>query len=361
MRVRPVASADFEAVTRLCELVFGRDVGPADQWVWKLERNPYAGRVEALGWVLESGGEVVGFLGNVPQLLWVGGREVTACFTTAYAVHSRFRFGGLQLAEAFARQECAELLGNATASAPAARIFARFGFVPVPGCDEVLYLPLDVVRFGQATLRRAGLSLRTSRLLGRLAGPLLSLYRWSRVRGPAARPSVETSTPPEALDALALVGRRWRDAYPVTNPRGREFLQWRLSEARSPHGTPAIILAHQDSRPIGYAVWRVRSPEAEYGWVRAELVDLCCSPDRPEVFDALVAEMAAQVRRSGATFLEVRFLSSAWRLRLREFGWLRRRTPSNPLLIRFKGSGGEAVLESLPLWHLTPLDGDAAF
>ena len=160
---------------------------------------------------------------------------------------------------------------------------------------------------------------------------------------------------------MAHVGRRWREAYPVTNSRDREFLEWRLFRLRSRHGAPAMLLAHRDSEPAGYASWRIRSPETEYGWVRADLVDLCCSPDRPEVFDTLVAEMAVQARRSGATFLEVRFLSSAWRRRLRRFGWFRRRTPSNPFLICAKGSHAEALLETLSSWYLTPIDGDAAF
>ncbi|MGH7774972.1 MAG: hypothetical protein ACREQA_22320 [Candidatus Binatia bacterium] len=350
---------DFEEVARLCEAVFGH-ASPRQHWIWKLQDNPYVSRVTAVGWVLESKGHVVGFLGSIPQPMWVGHHQVTACFATGYAVLPEHRFAGLQLAQAFSRQDSVELLGNATANQPAERIFSRFGFVPVSGSDEILYAFLDSSKLVVGLARRYRWSRAASSALGWLAGGPLALYTDWRVSGPQPARGMEVSGADDALHAMADVGQCWRDQYLVTNPRDQTFLQWRVFHAATDHAAPAVAVARRGGRPVGYACWRLRRLDTSTGWTRAELLDLFCSPNEPEVFDTLVAAVVKQAKQARASILQVRFLSGQWRRRLQQYGWLRRRTKYVPLWIKAVDPHCTALLPRMDDWYFAPLDGDAA-
>lgn len=123
--VREAVFEDCEAATELLRrlgliMPEGRDAVRA-HWdrLWRTNPAMLESRPKpALGWVLEDGGRMVGFFGNVPLLYDLGGRAVMVADASQWGVEKAYRHHTPRLADAYFDQVNADLLLVTTAIKP---------------------------------------------------------------------------------------------------------------------------------------------------------------------------------------------------------------------------------------------------
>ncbi len=249
------------------------------------------GSQAALGWVLEDGGRIVGFFGNIPQVSYFGGRPVKVSSARAWAVEKEYRDHTPRMCEAFFGQDTADLVLISSANAPAGKRCLEFGgsAMPQPGYDEILYWPLDASAFIRAGLRKKGHGGVASWVGGILGGVVLN----ARMRLSGGRPFA-------ALDGIRVIGlddidERFDELWQLKLKqcpdrllacRNAETLRWYIGLSQQSSETRVISLS-RDGRLEGYAV-AVREDAPAIGLKRLKIADLFVAGDDPSAVDALL-------------------------------------------------------------------------
>lgn len=363
-RIREVRFEDHPAVESLLERV-GLSGYAHDLWVHRWERNPlFRGSSAPLsqGWVLESGGSIVGYLGNIPHSCRFGEREFVAAATTAFAVLKGFRKHSLPLSMEFARQEGVDLLLSTTASPPAARIFQYLRFRPVPqrNYDSALYLVINPAKLVGAYLERAGVP-GVLRPLGKaIGGTALSAYRAIR-RRPFAdlREGDFEVLLPDAIDGTfdALWERKMRERSVLLAERSREWLRWHFCMPGGEENI-SIVCAREGGRLMGYAVIR-KELAAAGGLVRTRILDLLAEEDRPATIDRLLGGCHSAAVAGGSNLLEMAGFPWFVRARFLRWGAWSRQFPCWPYFYLAANPELARELEREDAWYACPYDGDA--
>jgi len=349
LHLRPLRADDHLPVQAL----FARQGWPQRSragWDWALFDAPER-RVTGVpaGWVLESAGGVVGFLGNLPQRLWCQGRPVTAATCTALLVDAAWRGQGGALLRAFSTQTGTRLLYSATAnplSAPLYRMY-RYQAQAAPGLDEARRWVADGGAFlGQALqtqAQRLGLGAAWPARLGRRPW-----YRVRRVLGwlgwPAA-PTAERSPqpagqvlrwqPPPGLDMRSAdtplpgpCGDAWQAWWAqmlVAQPglqadRRPATLAWRLADPDLAERLAVWLLHDAGGRMQGLALARAVTP-ARPAAPRVEILDWCVLPDAPLPAQAtLLAAVGDWAAHLGLPFMEAKRFTGVARQQLAALG-----------------------------------------
>ena len=99
--VREASLDDEPAVQTLCERNGLERERSDSAWRWIWEGNKYYNDDWPLGWVLESNGEVVGFIGNIPRPYTFQGKLWIAGVARSLAVDREFRSYTLKLIATF--------------------------------------------------------------------------------------------------------------------------------------------------------------------------------------------------------------------------------------------------------------------
>lgn len=272
VRVRPVADEHIPQVEVLLEEGF--EVPPDrarayfDMW-WR--KNPSKRDDIPGGWVLETGGgEVSGFMGNIPVPFQVGGRREIAVGGTSFYVRPAARgLPSLQLVKALVGQKNVGLILNTTAAEGQDTLFKRFGFSEVSSSrdDMEYWLLRDLARMGDFALSKGLVPTRWTGLakLGlvplRLGSPLARLViDWKSGGGRQGRYAcVESGECDESFDAL---WDKSRDRSSTTLWRDRETLNWLcFSDAVRDKRHLIQCIDTQTSELIGFFVFDVEKQE----------------------------------------------------------------------------------------------------
>ena len=363
-RIREVCFEDHPGIESLMEQA-GLSRYPHDIWVHRWKENPTIRENStplSQGWILESGGAIVGYLGSIPHSCRFGQKILVAAATTAFGVLSRFRKYSLALSIEFLRQRGVDLLLNTTANAQAARIFQYLEFRPIPqqGYGSALYITISPTKLVDAYLKRAGFSGVLPQLAGTISGMALSVYQLLRGRPfrNLEERKFEVVSPDEINEGFdALWERKKRERQVLLPERSREWLRWHFFLPDG-GGNISVVCACEGERLIGYAVVR-KEQVAETGLVRSRILDLVAEEDRPSIIDRLLGGCYLTAATDGSDFLEMVGFPGFVRERFLRQGAKSRRFPCCPYFYLAKDPILAKALERPSSWYGCPYDGDA--
>jgi hypothetical protein len=364
--VREADWGDLDAIAALTRAIgWGDTFAGSAKRLWAENPAAAAGgpRVPG-GWVLEVGGRVVGFLGNLAQQYHYRGQVLRAVTATNLVVAQEHRGQSLQLVMAFARQGGADLLLNTTASAQTSKIFQflKFDRIPQPNYDRSSYWVLRPARFLTAGLRKKGYAAALSKVAGVALAPALRGEMWVRRRGPRAAPGRLAIRDVPGGEAGADFDDLWRrklaEGPKLLALRDAATLRWHFAAAGRAQ-PPVLLGAYDGDRLAGYAAV-IRRDAGHLGLRRAYLADLVAERDDPAVVRPLLAAAARRARADGADMLEaVGFPEHFQRL----FAEIRPFTLMNeswPFLYKAARPELHRELAAADRWHACMYDGDGS-
>lgn len=363
--LRTAEASDFASVARLGRRL-GQGTDSVENWKRLWIDNPAVQSglaVSRIGWVLESGGTVVGFFGSIPLLCEFQGSTLVAAASCRFAVDPEFRSFSHLLVSSFLRQKDVDLLLNTTATPAAGRMMTASKAAPLPQADydKVLFWVLDSRRFMESVFRK--LDVRPSLVAaGSLAGAI-ALGTEMRLRGrtpEAAKSSYTVSEHciddlPAELDGFCE--EQMQNTKRLLGRRDATILRWHFAPPGS-RKVSRILICRCRERIAGYAITR-QELNSESGLRRSTVADLLTAEDSPEVVQALIVGAYTSAKRAGSHVLEVmgfprgiRRLLVQWKPYVREY-------PSNPYFFKARDRALHQTLLNPDLWYACPFDGDS--
>lgn len=363
--LRTAELSDFTSVARLGQRL-GQGADSVENWKRLWIDNPAVQSglaVSRIGWVLESGGTVVGFFGTIPLLCEFQGSTLVAAASCRFAVDPEFRSFSHLLVSSFLRQKDVDLLLNTTATPAAGKMMTASKASPLPQEDygKVLFWVLDSRGFMESVLRK--LNTRPSlAAAGSLAGGI-ALGTEMRLRGriPEAAKSSYTVSEyriddlPAELDDFCE--EQMRNTNRVLGKRDASILRWHFAPPRSKRVSRILICRYRE-RIAGYAVTR-QELNSENGLRRSLVADLLTACDSPEVIQALIAGAYTSAKRAGSHALEVIGFPRIIRQMLLQWNPYLREYPSNPYFFKARDRALHQTLLNPDRWYACPFDGDA--
>jgi hypothetical protein len=209
-----------------------------------------------IGWVLESGGNVVGFMGNVPFVYHFMGKPLVAAVPTSWIVDQPFRGYAALFADYFLNQETAELCLGTTANAEASQVMSTFGAsrVPVGQWDRIGIWITDYAGFTSAWMTRRGIP----RTVGRAVTlPILMSDLVRRIAAAAGRDDNEVTSLMEFDERFDVFWEQLKQENPgvLLLDRSSRALEWHFRSAID-ESQLWIETASKDSRLVAYGIFR---------------------------------------------------------------------------------------------------------
>ena len=285
---------------------------PRDTWPGLWTDNPVWASTDpkpSIGWVLESLGEIVGFLGNIPTLCRYGDKTLVAAAASGFAVDPAYRGYGLLLASAFYKQKNVDILLNTSANEVAAMVCQRFKAAPLPqpDYDKILFWVLRPRPFVAAALRKAGFNSTFACLSSVLPAVFLRTYIAVRGRRPLPRKSNPHTPLNISLIDSSEVGSEFDDLWNRKINEDTRFLNYRTPEVLRWHfsrQSAKVVCCHRGAELIGYAVV-VRDDKQNLGLARSRIADIFVEKDDPKVINRLLEGTYQYAMSVGSHVLEV--------------------------------------------------------
>ena len=342
------------------------DEAVLDHWTRLWRTNPALkvhGPNPALGWVLEDGGRMVGFFGNIPLVSYFDGRPVRVSSARAWAVDEGFRTETPRLCEAFFGQQDTDLVLISSASEPAGRRCLEFGgsAMPQPDYGEILYWVIDASGFLRAGLKKKGRGGAAAWFGGHLGALALNAQMRLGGRRPYAPLDHITITSVDEIDEGFddLWARKLKE-YPgrLLACRNAETLQWYFSLSQD-SGRTRFICYRPQGRLEGYLAL-VREDAPGIGLKRLKVADLFVAEDDPATLGALLAAAYEYGVAKRCHVLEVVGLPQGLRAHVLAHKPYRRSMPTFPFFFKALNPDLAAPLAAGDGWYVTAFDGDTA-
>jgi hypothetical protein len=368
--LRPATVGDAEAITSfLADLGLVMPEGPeavVRHWHGLWVDNPamaHHRKDVALGWILEDGGAIKGFFGNIPQVSWLGGKPVLISSARAWAVAPDYRTETPRLCAAFFEQSAVDVVLISSANPPAGKRCLAFGGarMPQPGYADILYWVVDAPGFLTAAFRKKGRGGFVARLLGLLGSVPLDLSLRLGGRRPFGALDRITPVGIGAIDAAfdALWVRR-KQQLPTTLLASRDAatLKWYFGLGA---GRDDVRLLRYDLEGMlkGYAVL-VREDAPQIGLKRMKIADIFIDDDDPKVMQALLAGAYEYANAKRCHVLELIGLPAELRAQAMKSKPLSRQMATFPFFYKPLKDDMAAALAEPEAWYVTAYDGDTS-
>jgi SAM-dependent methyltransferase len=362
-KLRDATLSDFEAITDLKKRG-GIVLDPIENWERLWIHNPALQIMKGvpIGWVLESGDGIVGYLGNIALLYRYGGKVLTAVTGSGFVVDPEYRAMSLSLDSAFYRQKGIDLLLATTAIEAVGKLARAFKSdpIPQPDFDAVLFWVLQPYPFARSVVRKLELKEPFSGIGSVLASLAMQSDKLLRRRWTAQSPrewEISEIGVNEIGDEFQVF---WegilKESSRLYADRSAESLRWHFT-IPGHKGITQVLCCHKNGRLAGYAVIR-HEVEREDGLRRSLIADLLAREDDPATLRALFTTAYEQARRAGSHVLEVIGFSANVRQVLGEFKPYVRRYPACPFYYRTNDSNLHRELSDAEAWYACAFDGD---
>src|SRR5262249_16436586 len=257
-RMRSASLEDYPYLATLCRRN-GREFLDEKEWHHRYLANPAYMTVAKdwpIGWVLESGGEVVGFMGNVPFVYHFMGKSMVAAVPTSWVVGQPFRGYAALFADYFLNQETAEICLGTTANAEASQVMSTFGAsrVPVGQWDRIGIWITDYAGFTSAWMTRRGIPHTVRRAV---ALPMLMSDLVRRIAAAVRRDDNEVTSLTEFDHRFDVFWEQLKQENPgvLLLDRSSRALEWHFRSAID-QGQLWIETVSKDSRLVAYGIFR---------------------------------------------------------------------------------------------------------
>ncbi len=344
--LRPAQASDCDGVMQLFER-HGWPLRSRAGWNWALIESPArrAAQAEA-GWVLDSAGQIVGFLGNLPARFTHDGQEVWGATCTSLLVDEGHRALAMSLVRAFAAQPGVAFTYSATANDHSAPLYRAFGF---QACSDVrankrLRWIVSSFALARAALERVHMGwllpvrwvqrvppMSWSTAALRRADLNLTGLHVDRVSAADLAPECSRCCV-DAWDAWAHELARGRGLWP---DRSAQTFQWRMSDPDLADDELGLwALRDSQGRMLGVCMVR-RLPHQPGQPLKAELMDLVALPDVPRSALNLMLKCALRwAYQNGVAVLDAKRWTGVTASQLEALGARQQVLPSNALWLR---------------------------
>ncbi|MCX5795878.1 MAG: hypothetical protein NTY77_10320 [Elusimicrobia bacterium] len=285
----PVTPADQEALAAFLAGFPGLE-GRPEFWknrfqLW-WQGNPAFRGVPA-GWTLRSGGAIKGFLGNLPSLFQLGGRQLTVFSITSWMVLPEFREQSLSLLMEHMRAAEKSLLFDTTPTPEVAEILQSMGFTPLPWAGD----------------RESILVLDCKRCLGAAGLPSFASAALAAFQDLRLRPLGRTGLPKSA--ACAEIGADFDELWEKTsglfantNVRTAEALRWHC--LGDPDVEKKLFVCRASGVLAGYSVFKARNRRGLKTW---DCADFWEDPAVTGVLESLISAAGQDAKGRGLDLL----------------------------------------------------------
>jgi hypothetical protein len=364
--LREALFEDMAGVQDLKRAVGFGDDSPED-WDWLWRNNPAwrdAQETPSMGWVLETAGRIVGYLGSVSTLHRYREKTVRAATSTGFAVDPEYRGYTLKLVAAFFTQTDKDILLNTTAIEVAGKIFQRFKASPMPqrDYDQIMYWVLQPRAFISVALkyknRHPAVAWAGSYLM---ALPLRGLIA---LKKKAPRGFSGKNGRPVELRMLDVsdIGREFDDLWArkatketrLISYRTAEVLKWHFAKVRA-----KVLCCYRGRTLVGYAVV-TQEDVGKFGLTRSKIADLFVEGDDPALVGELLRAVYDHAKSSGSHVLEVIGFPSSISKTFRRANPHFRQMQSWPYFYIASDNGFHKELEDEQAWFACPFDGDTS-
>jgi hypothetical protein len=365
-RIREAQFSDFEAV-RALKRRWGLIPDSFENWerIWR--SNPaIQGRERPLpiGWVLESEGRVVGYLGNVASQYQFRGRTLTAVTGHGLVVEPEHRAVSLTLNAAFYRQKFVDLYLSTTAIEIVGKIARVFKADKLPQADYgVLFWVLRPGAFARGLMEKLQLTAPLSGIGRVAASSVINADRYLRFRWPRRRRSAltvrEIAASEIGTDFEDLWSAKLAEGSRLLADRAPSTLRWHF-ETPGDEGITRVFCVYADStaaKVLGYAIVRSDPPHSN-GLRKTIVADMLALNDDPAVFAELLVAAHEHAATVGSHILELLGFPPAVRQICAKWNPYRRRYPSCPFYYRAADPELHKTLADSSLWYASPFDGD---
>jgi len=373
VRLRPVTLEDAEGVTLLFER-HGWPLRSRNGLSWALFDNPARLAVQAeAGWVLESAGQVVGFLGNVPGAFTADGRKTLGATCTSLLVDDAHRARSTSLIRAFTAQPGMAFVYSATANANSAPLYKSFSFSPCPDVranqrlrwmtskSAMVRALLERMHLGWIVPRSA--TAQVSRLArAALAPDLPNGGRAGLHVDPVGLADLTDERSSNCRDAWNRWSAQMAAVSGLQADRSAQTMAWRMSDPDWPADAQALwALRDSEGNMLGLCMAR-RLPHRRGQPSKAELMDLALLPGSSvEAAAQLLGAARRWAGSQGAAVLDAKRWTGLTAVQLASLGARCQALPSDALWLRIHRHTVESQPLDWALWSMTGCDSDDWF
>lgn len=357
--IREATLGDYESIAALTARN-GLAIKTRADWEHLWTDNPVYKKLLGwpIGWVVENGSGIVGFLGNIPISSHFDGREIIGSSIHAFSLDSAHRGGGLLLLGRLLESDSkVEFIIGSTANANSSKVLDRAGVARVPTGDwaNTAFWITNYDGFLRSTAAAKG-------------WPKLLAFPGSAAL--AVRDKVWKKTWPEQELALRecshFDGRFdifWEDlkrAYPrrFLPARSREALEWHFQPALSECRAWAVVC--EDGARIRSCAIFFRHDNAEIGLKRIRLVDFQTLDDECRDLPSLLGWGLRRCRAEGIHMLEAFGFRPEKQKIINDLAPHKRRLPGWLYFYQARSQPLIAELRDPNVWDTSQYDGDAS-
>lgn len=365
VKVREVQFSDFEAVQELKKR-WGLSPDSMENWDRLWRQNPALQQPRApypMGWVLDTGDKIVGYLGNIVLRYFLGDQALIAATSHGFVVEPEYRGSTTRLSAAFYRQPAVDIYLTTTAIEAVARISRAFKADPLPQADydTVLFWVLRPYRFAKTLIKRLGARNTAAEIGARLASLAIGAEGILRGRRPR-RPAVDLVISDISVEEIgeqfeAFWSAKRMEGNRLLADRSAGVLRWHFT-IPGDRGSVRVLCCYERRDLAGYAI--VRHDPSPDGGQKSMVADLLVKQDKPEVIAALWHAAYEHAGKAGSDVFEVlgfpeniRHVCSAWRPYQRKY-------PACPFYYRASDPGLHTRLSDGAAWYASPFDGDTS-
>jgi len=361
--VREAIIKDQHSVNDLCKRngLEGKKSNNAWEWIWK--DNMYYNNDWPLGWVLESDGKVVGFIGNIPRAYSFRGRKWIAGVARTFVVEKDFRMYTLKLIASFLQQKGADLLIFSSANSDAEAVYrlAKASSIPQKDYNKDLFWIVSPNLFFTSLLMKKGFGKLLSILFSWVASPFLYLEmlfrrRWTKY----SASEIEMLSPDELTSELdELWNRLQRENQDrLLSYRDRKAIEWQFSNDSAETREPIIFTLRKGGVLSGYVIV-TRADSQEFGLKRMMITDLIVCEDDPDAIRSLINEVFLYAKHNKMALLQMVGFPSAVRYAVQSLHPFMRVFSYCPFWYYAINPNLKDELQRESVWYASTFDGDS--
>jgi len=361
MQVRGASLDDYLQIAEL-ETRYGLETKTREEWEHLWVNNPVYRQIEKnwpIGWVLEDSTlKVVGYIGNIPLLYELNGKQFLIATTRAWVVDSAYRSYSLLLLDYFFAQRNVDLFLTTSLNSEAFEGFRSFEPSPVPvgDWDRSRFWITNYSGFAASWLRA-----REMPFAEPLTYPLSVLQSIKNKLGTKYVPTNGRQELQfcagfdERFDTFWEELKRKRSQV-LLSARTREILNWhfRYALARS---EAWIICICEQSRLLAYSIF-YRQDNPRLGLKRVRMADFQTIVDDDSLLLPMLSCALDRCRKTGIHMLEIIGIRQE---KAQVIDKLRPHQRKLPSWLAFYKANRPQLIESLKdakHWHLSCFDGD---
>ncbi|MGD0181053.1 MAG: hypothetical protein ABSC15_14670 [Terriglobales bacterium] len=363
-RIREVKLDDCSAVMEL-KRRWGLGPDTSANWDKLWVRNPAlrdADPGRPMGWALEAGGAIVGYIGNISSTYFYGDQLIRAVTAHGLVVEPMFRAMGVSLNASFFRQKFTDLYLGTTAIESVDRISRVFkcSQLPQPDYDTVLFWVLRPFRFAEAVAKKLNLGPYTSYCGGAFGSVAFATDKLVGRRWPRAAKSKLTVKKIQVReigdDFDGLWNAKQKEALRLLADRRAATLRWHF-DIPGDQAETAVLCCYGNRELLGYLVIRHEQGHRE-GPRRSIVCDLLIKQDRREVLEELFVVAYDEAKRAGSHVCEVMGFPANVREVFQQWNPYQRQFPSCPFHFKAANPEFHSTLLNEAIWYASPYDGD---